>query len=58
MSAEIFDNLLGTVSRIVLQWGRALMSAEMPWTWAIRRPRASLQWGRALMSAEMVTWIA
>src|SRR5437763_164258 len=36
---------------VALQWGRALMSAEIPSAWRPPGLPPELQWGRALMSA-------
>ncbi len=38
---------------MVLQWGRAQMSAEMNWIVFGAPLRSLLQWGRAQMSAEI-----
>src|SRR5437763_528039 len=47
-AAECFST-----SRAALQWGRALMSAEIHQGQTCLRNMWLLQWGRALMSAEM-----
>ncbi len=53
MSAEMRGTRVERLLIGMLQWGRALMSAEMPPIAAAGRPPPPLQWGRALMSAEM-----
>ncbi len=47
------ETLTVPVPRATLQWGRGLLTAEMPRAQSGSLPVSALQWGRGLLTAEM-----
>ena len=44
------------VEKIVLQWGRGLLTPEIAWHYPFGRSMSELQWGRGLLTPEIHIW--